>query len=90
MRRPNGLEPKGNIASTSVFAQIEATRLSAGIGLVPTYMARKHPELIRVLPDFHHDLAYWAVMREESRRSRPTQLMLTELVRVGQVITRSG
>jgi len=35
--------------STSIFGQVEATRAGGGIGLLPVFVARRHPELRRVL-----------------------------------------
>jgi DNA-binding transcriptional LysR family regulator len=37
--------------STSVFAHLEATRHGAGIGLLPTFIGRRAPNLVEVLPD---------------------------------------
>ena len=36
-------------SSTSIFGQVEATRAGGGIGLLPVFLARRHPELVRVL-----------------------------------------
>lgn len=36
--------------STNVFAQLEATRRGAGIGLLHAFMAERHPDLVPVLP----------------------------------------
>lgn len=35
--------------STNVFAHVEATRVGAGIGLLPTFLARRHDDLVPVL-----------------------------------------
>ena len=37
--------------STNIFAHVEATRAGGGIGLLPAFMAKPYPELIRLLPD---------------------------------------
>lgn len=37
------------VMSTSVFAQTEATRARGGIGLLPCFVAERHPDLVRVL-----------------------------------------
>jgi DNA-binding transcriptional LysR family regulator len=37
--------------STNIFAHVEATRAGGGIGVLPTFMAKPYPELIRLLPD---------------------------------------
>ncbi|MGY4719468.1 LysR family transcriptional regulator [Naumannella huperziae] len=75
--------PAGSLASTSVFAHVETTLASGGIGLLPDYMAAMHPRLRRVVPGFEHPLSYWAVLREEALRSRPVHLMLNQIRRQG-------
>jgi DNA-binding transcriptional LysR family regulator len=40
-----------SVTSTNVFVHVEATRASAGIGLLPCFMADRHDDLVRVLPD---------------------------------------
>lgn len=37
--------------STNIFAQLEATRHGAGIGLLPTFLGRRAPNLVEVLAD---------------------------------------
>jgi DNA-binding transcriptional LysR family regulator len=53
--------------STNIFAHVEATRAAGGIGLLPPFMASRHPELIRLLPrevDIH--LSFSLAARRES------------------------
>src|ERR1700744_635743 len=53
--------------STNIFAHVEATRAAGGIGLLPAFMADRHPELIRLLPrevDIH--LIFSLAARRES------------------------
>ncbi|MFM9376889.1 LysR family transcriptional regulator [Gordonia sp. VNK21] len=38
-------------SSTSIFGQLEATRAGGGIGLLPMFVAARHPELQRVLSE---------------------------------------
>lgn len=38
-------------ASTNVHAQVAATKASAGIGLLPCFLASREPDLVPVLPD---------------------------------------
>jgi DNA-binding transcriptional LysR family regulator len=40
-----------SVTSTNVFVHVEATRAHAGIGLLPCFMADRHEDLVRVLPD---------------------------------------
>ena len=41
-----------SVSSTNVFVHVEATRAAAGLGLLPCFMADRHDDLIRVLPDW--------------------------------------
>ncbi len=55
------------LASTSVHAQLAATREGAGIGLLPSFLAEPEPELVRVLPDeVRFVLAYSLSRRRDS------------------------
>jgi len=58
-----------SVSSTNVFVHVEATRAAAGLGLLPCFMADRHPDLIRVLPDaVAVRLTYWLVARSETLR----------------------
>ena len=58
-----------SVTSTNVFVHVEATRAAAGIGLLPCFMADRHDDLIRVLPDaVAVQLTYWLVTRAETLR----------------------
>jgi DNA-binding transcriptional LysR family regulator len=53
--------------STNIFAHVEATRAAGGIGLLPAFMASRHPELIRLLPrDVDIHLNFSLAARRES------------------------
>ena len=55
--------------STNVFVHVEATRAGAGIGFLPCFMADRHPDLIRLLPEqIQERLPYWMVLRPDSLR----------------------
>lgn len=57
------------LASTNVFVHVEATRAGAGLGFLPCFMADRHDDLVRLLPDdVTERLPYWAVVRSESWR----------------------
>ncbi|MEU4385067.1 LysR family transcriptional regulator [Promicromonospora sp. NPDC023805] len=74
------------LASTNVFVHVEATRAGAGLGFLPCFMADRHDDLVRLLPDeVTERLPYWAVVRSESWR-RPAvaavvQALLAEMAR---------
>jgi DNA-binding transcriptional LysR family regulator len=58
-----------SVTSTNVFVHVEATRAHAGIGLLPCFMADRHDDLARVLPDaVTIRLTYWLVTRAETLR----------------------
>lgn len=69
------------VTSTNVFVHVEATRAGAGIGLLPCFMADRHPDLVRLLPeDFTERLPYWMVVRFESLRI-PAVVAVAEALR---------
>ncbi|MFI6040076.1 LysR family transcriptional regulator [Nocardia sp. NPDC051321] len=58
-----------SVTSTNVFVHVEATRAAAGIGLLPCFMADRHPDLTRILPgQVSVKLTYWLVARAETLR----------------------
>ncbi|MFF3570065.1 LysR family transcriptional regulator [Nocardia jiangxiensis] len=70
-----------SVTSTNVFVHVEATRAAAGIGLLPCFMADRHPDLIRVLPgSVAVRLTYWLVARPETLR-RPEVTVLVDALR---------
>ncbi|MGW4352301.1 LysR family transcriptional regulator [Nocardia sp. NPDC004582] len=70
-----------SISSTNVFVHVEATRAAAGLGLLPCFMADRHADLVRVLPDrVGVRLTYWLVSRAETLR-RPEVAAVVEALR---------
>src|SRR4029077_16414390 len=70
-----------SVTSTNVFVHVEATRAHAGIGLLPCFMADRHNDLIRVLPDaVAIQLTSWLVPRAETRR-RPEFPAVVDAIR---------
>lgn len=62
--------PKVTFQATSIFAQVEAVRAHAGIGLLPSFMVHGKPGFVPVhRDDFQRQLPIWAVARPESLRS---------------------
>ncbi|MEV6428715.1 LysR family transcriptional regulator [Nocardia sp. NPDC051463] len=71
-----------SVASTNVFVHVEATRAAAGLGLLPCFMADRHDDLVRVLPDaVSIRLAYWLVTRTETLR-RPEVAAVVDAIGV--------
>lgn len=69
------------VTSTNVFVHVEATRAGAGLGLLPCFMADRHPDLVRLLrAEIHQRLPYWAVVHPESWR-RPAVAALVGALR---------
>jgi DNA-binding transcriptional LysR family regulator len=69
-----------SVTSTNVFVHVEATRAAAGLGLLPCFMADRHEDLIRVLPDdVGLLLTYWLVARTETLR-RPEVAVLVDAI----------
>ncbi len=70
-----------SVTSTNVFVHVEATRAAAGIGLLPCFMADRHDDLVRVLPDaVAVQLTYWLVTRAETLR-RPEVAAVVDAIR---------
>ena len=70
-----------SVTSTNVFVHVEATRAAAGLGLLPCFMADRHADLVRVLPDeVGVLLGYWLVARTETLR-RPEVAVLVDAIR---------
>ncbi|WP_205913267.1 LysR family transcriptional regulator [Rhodococcoides fascians] len=70
-----------SVTSTNVFVHVEATRASAGIGLLPCFMADRHSDLQRILPDaIAVRLTYWLVTRTETLR-RPEVSAVIDAIR---------
>jgi DNA-binding transcriptional LysR family regulator len=66
---PRRLVPgmRDSLSSTNVFVHVEATRAGAGIGLLPCFLADRHDDLVRLVPDqVAETLSYWMVARPES------------------------
>lgn len=76
--RSSGLpEPDTSFQATSIFAQVEAVRRGAGIGLLPNFMVHGRNEFVPVLPEaFQRQLPVWAVARPEALRAKPVQAAL--------------
>ncbi|GAB3272221.1 LysR family transcriptional regulator [Arthrobacter pigmenti] len=72
--------PASSFQSTNIFAQIEAVRAHAGIGLLPTFMVRSMPDLVPVLPEqFARKVPFWAVARPEALRSPAVRAVIQAL-----------
>ncbi len=72
--------PKSSFQATSVFAQIEAVRRGAGIGLLPNFMVAGNADFVPVLPDdFQRQVPIWAVARPEALRSGRVQAVIAAL-----------
>lgn len=79
-----------SVTSTNVFVHVEATRASAGIGLLPCFMADRHPDLRRILPDaIAVKLTYWLVTRTETLR-RPEVSAVVDAIRAVVTEQRSA
>ncbi|MGV8938479.1 MAG: LysR family transcriptional regulator [Allorhizobium sp.] len=68
---------------SSAIGQTEAVRSGAGIGILHTYIARQHGELVPVLPQIVIKRSYWTIYHESARdlaRVRTTAEFLQQLV----------
>ncbi len=61
------LQPK--LTSTSVVAQMVATKAGAGICILPTFMAINEPDLVHILPDKVQLIrAFWLIIHSDMRK----------------------
>lgn len=75
--------PRSFLRSTSVFGHLHATLASGAIGLLPEFMAARHPSLVPVLHDrFSHPASFWAVIGTESERNPAVAVMMQAIHRV--------
>lgn len=51
----------------SAIGQLEAVRAGLGLGVVHHFIAKRHPELVAVLPERQATRAYWIVEHEDTR-----------------------
>jgi len=66
--------------SDSDLAQLAALRAGAGIGVCQLGIARRDPDLVRVVPEaFSVNLDVWVVMHKDLRASRRMRLMFDHL-----------
>ena len=69
-----------SVSSTNVFVHVEATRAAAGLGLLPCFMADRHPDLVRLLPtEVEARLTYWLVARTETLRRPEVGAVVTAI-----------
>lgn len=74
-------KPSRWLRSTSIFVHLAATRAGGGVGLLPVWIAERSDDLVRVVPDFSHEMTYWAVIRRESARSPRVAAFMDEVAR---------
>ncbi|MGV9633045.1 LysR family transcriptional regulator [Nocardia rhamnosiphila] len=73
-------EMRDSVTSTNVFAQVSATRAGGGLGLLPTFIATQHNDLVRVLPDtVSIGMDYWLVARDDTLRRPAVMAVVREL-----------
>ncbi|MGA1836439.1 LysR family transcriptional regulator [Herbiconiux sp. 11R-BC] len=80
---PRRLVPgmRDSLSSTNVFVHVEATRAGAGIGFLPCFMAERHDDLLRLLPELIEErLPYWMVVRPDSL-AQPAVAAVVEALR---------
>ncbi len=71
--------PAGFLSSNSIAAQVRATQVGAGIGLLPTFAAEAAGGLVRVGPTFSKRMTYWASVRPEAMHSPAVAEVLAAL-----------
>lgn len=61
-----GIRP--HFKSSSIFNQLAATRAGLAVTVLPHYIATRHPELIRVLPEVALTRSYWLNAHRDVRQ----------------------
>jgi DNA-binding transcriptional LysR family regulator len=68
------------VTSTNVYVHVEATRAGAGYGLLPCFLADRHPDLVRLFPDrIARTLPYWLVGRSDTFRQPAIEAFVAAL-----------
>ncbi len=81
-RAEAGLPELPVIRSTSVLAQVNAVASGAALGVLPTYLAAAHPELVRVLPEaFRFIRSYWVSVHDDLRHLHRVRVVQAALIR---------
>ena len=75
---------KSRFECASVVGQLEAVRAGTGIGILHDYAASRHPELVRILPEFAFRRTYWIVAHEEQRALRRVSELIGVIVEAAQ------
>lgn len=70
---------KPSLQSSSLFAQLTATRNGMGICVLPHFIARQHPELEPVLNNLRLDRQYWLVCHRDLMQAGRIRAMMTFL-----------
>lgn len=56
-----------HLQCASAVGQLEAVRAGVGIGAIHDFIARRHPDLVRALPESGATRTYWLVEHEDTR-----------------------
>jgi DNA-binding transcriptional LysR family regulator len=81
-RSMNLPEMNTSFQATSIFAQTEAVRRGAGIGLLANFMVNGRPGFVPVLPqEFQRQLPMWAAARPESLRAPVVEAVVRSIQR---------
>lgn len=68
------------VTSTNVYVHVEATRAGAGFGLLPCFLADRHPDLVRLFPErIARTLPYWLVGRTDTFRQPAIEAFVAAL-----------
>ncbi|RLQ87401.1 LysR family transcriptional regulator [Notoacmeibacter ruber] len=66
------------LSSSNLFAQLAATRSGAGLCILPDFMARSSPDLVRVLPEAIEIVrTFWIMAHVDARESARIQTVMS-------------
>ncbi len=74
---------KPSLCSPSIVAQLQMTRSGAGISILPRFMAEKHPDLIRILPNEINIIrTFWLTTHQDAHSLARIQAVSDFLVKL--------
>lgn len=80
-RFPDAATTRFTFRADSNLAQFAAIRAGCGIGLCQVNLARRHQDLVRVLPEFRLPLPTWVAMHEDMKSMPRCRVTFDALVR---------
>ena len=76
-----GPDIKPHITSTSVHVQLEATLMNGGLCILHDFMAKDHPQLIKILPEqISFTRTFWYIVHEDYAKSQRIRVVSDAII----------